>query len=96
MLQETSQAEIGHLRSALGKPQSEVAISALKPDAVSNWLAVQKSKHVKPVSLYSCIDPLKPITIQELNSDKHIVLAHLSSLHYLHKMRLLTTYLREK
>jgi len=86
MLQETSRAKIGHLRSALGKPQSEVAISALNPDAVSNWLAVQNSKPVKPVSLYLCIDPLKPITIQELNSDEHIVLARLSSLHYLHNM----------
>jgi hypothetical protein len=96
MLHETSRAEIGHLRSATRKPQSEVAISALKPDAVSNWLAIQKSKHVKPVSLYPCIAPPKPITIQELHSDDHIVLARLSSLHYLHKMQLLTTYLREK
>jgi len=95
MLQETSWADIGHLRSAPGKPQSQVAISALKPDAVPNWLPIQKSKHLKPISLYPCIESLKPMTIQELNSDEHIVLARLSFLHYLHKMRLLTIYLRE-
>ena len=96
MPQETSQAEIGHLRLAPGKPQSQVAISALTPDTVLNWLPLKKTKHVKPVSLYPCIEPLKPITIQELNSDEHVVLARLSSLHYLHNMRLLTTYLGEK
>jgi hypothetical protein len=96
MLQETSRAEIGHLRLALGKPQSEVAISALKPDVVSNWLVVQKSKHVKPVSLYPCIEPLKPIIIQEINYNEHMVLARFSSLQYLHNTRLLTAYLREK
>jgi len=96
MLQETSRVEIGHLRSAPGKPQSQVAISALKPDGVPNRLPIQKSKYVKPVNLYPCMEPLKPMIIQELNSDERIVLARLSSLHYLHKMRLLTTYLREK
>jgi hypothetical protein len=96
MPQGTSWAEIGHLRLAPRKSQSQVAISALTRDAVPNWLPIKKSKHVKPVSLYPCIEPLKPITIQELNSDEHIVLAHLLSLHFLHNMWLLTTYLCEK
>jgi hypothetical protein len=95
MQQETLRAEIGHLRLAPRKRQTQVAISAFKPDAVPNWLPIQKSQPVKPVSLYPCIEPLEPITIREFNSDEHIVLACLSSLHYLHKMWLLTTYLRE-
>jgi len=96
MPQGTSRAEIGHLRLAPGKPQSQVAIWALTPDALLHWLPIKKSKHVKHVSRYPCIELLKPITIQELNSNEHRVLACLSSLHYLHNMWLLTTYLREK
>ena len=96
MSQETSWAGIGHLRLAPGKPQSQVAISALTPDAVLDWLPLKLTKHVKPVSLYPCIEPLKQITIQDSNSDEHVVLARLSFLDYLHTIQLLTTYLCEK
>jgi len=58
MPQGTSRAEIGHLRSAPGKPQSQVVMSALTPDAVPNWLPIKTSKYVKPVSFYPCIEPL--------------------------------------
>jgi len=95
MPQWTSQAEISHLWLAPGKPQSQVAISALTPDVVPNGLPIKKSKPVTSVSLYTCIEHLYQIMIQELDSDEHIVLARLSSVHYLHNVRLLTTYLRK-
>jgi len=92
MPQGTSGAEISHWRLAPGEPQSQVAISALTPDAVPNWLPIEKSKPVKPISFYPCIETLQQIMRKELDSNEHIVLAPLSAVCYLHNVRLLTTY----
>ena len=55
MPQGTSQADISHMRLASGKPQSQVDISALTPNAVPNSLPIKQLKPVKPVSFYPCI-----------------------------------------
>ena len=96
MPQGTSRAEISHLRLAHGNPHSQVAISALTPDPVPNWLPTKTSKPLKPVSAYLGIEPLERITIPELDSNEHIVLARLSWAYMLYNVWLLITYLREK
>jgi hypothetical protein len=57
------------LKLAPWQPQSQIAILALTPDAVSTWLPIKKSKHGILISLYPWIEPRKSIAIQELNSD---------------------------
>jgi hypothetical protein len=96
MPQGTSRAENSHLRLAPANPLSQVPISALIPDAVPNWVPIKESKPVKPICFFPCTECFQQITLQELDSDEHILLARLSSVHYLYNVRLLPTYRREK
>jgi len=85
-----------HMRLAYRKPPSHIGILALITDPIPNLSPIKQLKPVKPVCFYHCIFPPYLLTIQEMDSDEHIVLAHRLSVHYLHNMRLLTTYLQKK
>jgi len=83
------------MRLAYRKPPSHLCISALTTVTIPNSSPIKKSKPVKPLSYYPCIFPPNLLTIQEVDSDEHIVLVRRSSVHFLHNMWLLTTYLRK-
>jgi hypothetical protein len=75
-----------HMRLAYGKPASYIGILALITDAIPNLQPIKQLKPLKPVRFYHCIFPPYLLTIQEMDSDEHIVLAPRSSIHYLHNM----------
>jgi len=75
-----------HMRLAYGKPISHIGILALITDVISNLSPIMQLKPVKPISFYHCIFSPYLLTIQEMDSDEHIVLAHRLSVHYLHNM----------
>jgi hypothetical protein len=85
-----------NMRIVCRKWQSVICISALTTDPIPNSSLIKKSKHVKPISFYPCICPLYLWTIQEIDSDEHLVFACRSCVHNLHNMWLLTTYLSKK
>jgi hypothetical protein len=74
------------MRLAYGKPPSHIGILALITNAIPNLSPMKQLKSVKPISFYHCIFPPYLPTIQEMDLYEHIVLAHSSSVHYLHKM----------
>jgi len=96
MPQGTSGAYSSHMRLVYRKPPSHICISAVTNDAMPNLSQITKSNPVKPVFFYPCKFPPNLLTIQEMDSDEDIVLAHRLSVHYLHSMSLLMTYLRKK
>jgi hypothetical protein len=85
-----------HMRLAYGKPPSHIGILALINNPIPNLSPISQLKPVKPVSFYHCIFPPYLLTIQEMDLDEYIVLAHRSSVHYLYNVGLLTTYLPKK
>jgi len=85
-----------HMWIACGKRPSHICISALPTGAIHISSPINKSKPVKPISFYLCICLLYLPTIQEMDSDEHIVLARGSCVHNLHNLWSLTTYLRKK
>jgi hypothetical protein len=73
-----------------------MCISALTTNVIPNSSPIDKSKIVKPVIIYPGICSLFLCTIQDVDSDEHIMLAHRSCVYNLHNMELLTIHVRKK
>ena len=86
MPQGISRSYSSHTRLEYGKPPSHICILALTTDTISSTSPSKELQPVKPGSFYPCIFPPYQLTIQEMDSDEHIVLARRSSVHYLHNM----------
>jgi hypothetical protein len=79
MQQGSSQIQSSHMRLASLTLQSDIGISSLSPDMVSNSSPMQQWNPVEPVCFNACRRPPQAITIQELDLDEQIVMAHFSS-----------------
>jgi hypothetical protein len=84
------------MRLAYAKPPCHRGILALITDTIPNLSPIKPMNPVQPVSFYHCIFPFYLLTVQEMDSDEHIVLADRLSVHNLYNMGLLITYVQKK
>ena len=63
------------MRLSSKKPQSFKPIASLTPDAVPDVSMIENSDPVEPVSFHCCISRPELCTIQQINTEKDIVMA---------------------